>query len=211
MPRTPRTPKPKGFDPKIEARVQDALRYHRIDGVGVRTAARMAGAPVDWVRCRLKGLKATGTRGGFTANLSIPQEAAIVEYIEVFDSIGLNPSVDMVKETANTILRKDFEAMGSNRLKWSRHKSVKLTAAAKRVDPHWFSRFLKWHPQLEKKWQKTLDKSRKKAHNKETIQNHFDRIKMKIVEWWIKNSNIWNFDETDWQIDIKKEQKIVYI
>ena len=126
MPRQAR--QPKGFNPVVEQRVQEALGYIRDDGMAVRAAATKAQAPYSRVRGRLKGHEPTGTRGGANSNLSAEQETLVVNYIEVLDGIGLNPSTEMVKQAANHLLRIEFDALDLSQFQRSAHKAVKVVA-----------------------------------------------------------------------------------
>ncbi len=175
--------------------------------MAVRAAATKAQAPYSRVRGRLKGHEPTGTRGGANSNLSAEQETLVVNYIEVLDGIGLNPSTEMVKQAANHLLRIEFDALDLSQFQRSAHKAVKVVAEPKKVDPHWFGRFLKRHPQTMKRWEKIL--ARRKESHREAIKAHFDRVGAWVKELHIKERDIWDFDETGWHIGVRNKQEVV--
>jgi hypothetical protein len=126
--------------------------------------------------------------------LSKVQDSALYRYIEILDKHDLSPSPTLVEKAANSILSEDH--------------TDPLTPPPT-VSEHWAKRFFNRHPEFKLRKTRAIDLDRKKAHEPETIQGWFDRLKQIIEQHGIHESDMWNFDETGFNIGIGRDQWIV--
>jgi Tc5 transposase DNA-binding domain len=120
--------------------------------------------------------------------LSEVQERALLQYILTLDEIGQSIRYDYVSSIANGMLKEDHQGSGS----------------APVVGQHWAQRFLNRHPELHKAKQKPLELQWKLAHDPEVLKNWFGRFQALSEKYGVYNEDIWNFDETGFQIGVGK-------
>jgi DDE superfamily endonuclease/Tc5 transposase DNA-binding domain len=167
----------------------------REDGerVNVAAKAREIGVHKDRLYRRLKGVGPRTTRKPINSKLSVVQEASLMRYILCLDDIGQAVRYDWISHVANAILAED-------------HTDDDLPPS---VGSHWARRFLNRHPELHKARQKPLELERKLAHDPEVISNWFERFQRLQEKYSVQKEDIWNFDETGFQIGVGKSQWIV--
>lgn len=105
--------------------------------------------------------------------------------------MGLVPKRKQIEAAANSILR---EAYGVTSL---------------RVSEHWIKRFLGRHPEYYRRRRRALDLERMQAHDKSSIELWFRSYHDAIERYGITPQDIWNFDETGFQIGVGKDQFII--
>jgi hypothetical protein len=69
---------------------------------------------------------------------------------------------------------------------------------------HWFARWAKRHPEIHETITKTLANDRKQGLKDFDIKEWFELLKQCKEEFDIDDGDIWNFDETGFQVGIIK-------
>ena len=182
----------------IDERAQQAVDEIRQEieagkKVCVAAKARKYRVPKDRVHRRLKGIGPRGGRRPANTKLSIIQEASLLQYIHALDGIGQSIRLDQVSSTANAILQHNY----------IENSPVPV------VGRHWSGRFLERYPELRKAKQKPLELERKLAHDPAVLENWFERFRQLRERFSVQDEDIWNFDETGFQIGVGKSQWIV--
>jgi len=106
----------------------------------------------------------------------------------------------MITSCANSILRRSYDSAAA---------ASDPTIPPPTVSSLWTSRFLKRHPELHIRKQKTLERQSKEAHHPDNIRTWFERYKAVCDEKAIQEGDRYNFDETGFQIGVGHDQWIV--
>lgn len=145
------------------------------------------------IQRRLKGIGPRTSRKPKNYKLSEVQEQALLQYILSLDEIGHSIRYDYVSKVANEMLKED--SIGDD--------------CVPTVGRNWAVRFLNRYPELHKAKQKPLELERKLAHDPDMVQNWFERFQALRERYNVFDEDIWNFDETGFQIGVGKSQWIV--
>ena len=97
----------------------------------------------------------------------------------------------MVETAANSILKEGHT-----------HKSLPPPT----IGGHWLNRFFQRHPEYRIRKRRAIDLDRKRAHEPATIQAWFEKLKATIDTYGITEEDIYNFDETGFNIGVRKDQ-----
>lgn len=104
---------------------------------------------------RWNGMASKSTRIPAKKRLTEEQEQSVIDYLTRNHERGMALAVKRVEEAANFILGEGFRAVGKQ----------------------WFKRFLKRHPDLKRRRQRTLASERKDAFNVEELEYYFKQLK----------------------------------
>ena len=140
------------------------------------------------IRRRLKNIGPRTSRKSTNYKLTEVQERTLLQYILSLDEIGQSIRYDYVSKVTNDILKEG-------------HIEEGLTSV---INDHWTKCFLNRHPKLHKTKQKPLELERKLVHDPDLVQNWFERFQTLREKYEVFNEDIWNFDETDFQIKVEK-------
>ena len=137
---------------------------------------------------RLRG-RAT-RRDGQTPNrkLTASEEQALIDRIIELDNHGYSPPLPYVRQMANRLLQQRLPG------------SV--------VGPNWLTRFLKRH-KLIAKYLRKYDYQRAKCEDLEVINQWFEQIQATITQYGIAPEDIYNFDESGFQMGVISTAKVV--
>jgi hypothetical protein len=177
-----------------EAILQAVQAYERDKNQKITNLARQYGVSYHRLRRRCLGLASRITRTPPNKILTDDQESALMAWIKRVDDIGAPPTVDLVTNCANSILRRanpDQESPPT-------------------VGPNWSYRFIERLPdQYKRIKQKPIDPKRLISEDIGVIQTWFDRLQIVLDTYKITPSNIWNFDETGFRIGQGKDEAVV--
>jgi hypothetical protein len=180
---------------KVEARIKDAIdAMKREKKPNISHYARRFNVPYQRLRMRWNGKDSRSSRPPTNRLLSEAQELSLCRYINVLDDLDISPLPRMVENCANSILR---EAHSDK------------PGPPPQIGEHWLSRFYLRHPEYKIRKRRAIDLDRKQAHQPEVIQDWFNRLFNTINEYGIAEEDIWNFDETGFNIGIGRDQWIV--
>ena len=183
---------PQSCDSTIEFRVKDALQMH--PSTKPTTVARQFSIPRSRLLHRLDGIPPRAGIPATNTKLSKPEESALCRYIDRLDHINLPTRKTFIHDTANFILR--ARALRAEQ------------ANPPTVGKQWVDRFIKRYkynviPSY------VLDANRHASENPEAINDWFVKFKAVVSEHGIVADDIWNMDETGFQIGVGKDQMVV--
>lgn len=128
-------------------------------------------------------------RAPTTASIT-PQEQALIRWIGILDDANVAPTTQEINDAANGILLRS----GSDR----------------RVGKNWAYYFLKRLPnEYEHIVQKTMEAKRMDAEKLPAIIDWFERLNVVLQRYKFGPRNIYNFDESGFQLGQGKSQRVV--
>jgi hypothetical protein len=77
------------------------------------------------------------------------------------------------------------------------------------VSERWITRFIKRHDELTSKYTRKYDYQRAKCEDPEIINQWFDLVQNTIVKYGILEQDIYNFDETGFQMGVAHTAKVI--
>ena len=181
---------PKKFD-ELEDRVQEALRaYHDRDKPKMTKLAEEFGIPYQRLKRRVRGRNSRSARPGTNNCLDKAQEQALISWIGALDDANAPPSPQAIESCANEMLAR----RGFNR----------------RVGKNWAYYFIKRLPNdYSHIVQKPMEAERMNAERLPTIIDWFNRLEVALKQYQVGPKNIYNFDESGFQIGQGKSQRVV--
>ena len=143
--------------------------------LSVRQAASIYSVPRTTLQARRDGR--TSRRDSIVNSklLTISEEGAILKYILQLDSQGLPPRYTNVEDMANQLLSE---------------------RGGRRVGARWAKNFVHRQPELTTRFQRRYDYQRAKCEDLTIICGWFELLKNTIAKYGIRESEIYNFDET---------------
>jgi hypothetical protein len=178
---------------EIEAKVAAASAAMDADPrLNAAKAARQFGAPYHRLLRRRKGVPPSHTRGGHNKKLSPIQDEALRDYIFMLYSCGTPANYDTVRLAANRLLYYD--------------SSNPESAVSARWTKDWIKR---QQPFLKTLKTKPIAAKRLDAHIVEDIEEHFKAFKRCKAHWKIQDEDIYNFDETGFQIGVTSGENVL--
>ena len=178
----------------VEQRIKNAIEDYQSGKISMLSrACREWGVPVGRVRSRMAGHKPIENNKGGNGRLSDAQELAVCQYVERLSSIGLHPTLPMIRGAATAILRMSLQEEIPLEVE-NRDETIRLAVHA--VDEYWTRRFMARHPEFSKKKTTRLSADRSEAHDVESIRGFFYKWKAAIEDNAIQLGDVYNFDET---------------
>jgi Tc5 transposase DNA-binding domain/DDE superfamily endonuclease len=183
---------------EIELRIQAALvELEESQRPNARRTARDFDVPYRrlWRRWTSRTMSLVDN-GGHNKALGKAQEAAICQYIDLLEAMGLPIREKTLPQTANDILRRHHEQSGAE-------------GPPRQVSKMWAVRFLRRHPDYKKRAMKPLSQLRKRAHDPEGIEKWFDGLRRVREERGILDEDIHNMDETGFRIGCGRAHMVI--
>jgi hypothetical protein len=116
------------------------------------------------------------------------EESVIVQYILDLDAKGFPPRLSGVEDMANRLLAE---------------------RDAGRVGTRWATKFVKRHPELTTRFNRKYDYQRAKCEDPEIIRGWFALVRNTIAKYGIQEADIYNFDETGFQMGVISTTMVV--
>ncbi|KAJ5969218.1 hypothetical protein N7501_005466 [Penicillium viridicatum] len=180
---------------EIESQIQLAMEsLSEQSKPNIRKTAREFAVPEGRLRRRWKGGKSFFQRQPNGRKLSTTQEGALCEYIDYFDTVGASINRRQIAIAANSILEED-------------HHDESIPPP--QIGDHWLQRFLKRHPKYYVRRRRALDIERATALDKTVVERWFEDYQRVVTEHSICQQDIYNFDETGFQIGVGRDQFII--
>ena len=178
-----------------EERIQlalEALRKGQISSV--RKAAGIYDVPHTTLHYRLHGRKTLGDAGEERQKLTPAEERALIDWILSLDARGHPPRVGRVREMAIYILKNS--RVGSP-----------ITST---IGEKWVNRFAKRHSDvLQSRFSRKFDYQRARCEDRGVICEWFELVRETIKKYEINEDDIYNFDETGFQMGIISSTRVV--
>jgi hypothetical protein len=193
-------PKPLQHEERVQLAF-NALRSGQIQGI--RKAADAFDVSKSTLHDRVKG---GGTRQQAQVKnrkLLPTEEAALIRWIESLDDRGMSPTIGYIRQMADLLLRERGSFMLLD-------ASIASTPApAMTVGENWVRRLLHRHPHLDTKYLRKYDYQRALCEDPEKISAWFARVQKTISEYGVLDNDIYNFDETGFQMGVASTSKVV--
>ena len=176
-----------------EGRLELAIQaYQRGEIRSYTKAAATYDIPRNTIKRRISGVPPQ--RGSISKNrLLIPtEEESLVQWVLSLDRRGMPPRIAVVRDMAQLLLTKRG---GSN--------------TPSQVGIHWVQRFINRHNELKSKYSRKHDYQRAQTEDPDLIRKWFKHVQNTIAEYGIHNDDIYNFDETGFQMDVISTAKVV--
>ena len=176
---------------ETEDRLSVALRvYHERKKPKIAPLAREFGVSYQQLRGRVRGRKSRSERSGPNKALDNAQEQALIAWIGILDDANISPTPKDIESCANEILARN----GSDR----------------RVGKNWAYDVLRRLPNdYNHIIQKPMEAERMDAERLPTIIDWFHRLGVALKHYKIGPKNIYNFDESGFQLGQGKSQRVV--
>ena len=126
-----------------------------------------------------------------TSKLTYTEELVLIQRVLDLDAQGFPARLSVVRETADLLL------------------------ASRGIDPaptvgvNWPSTFVKRCPKLRTVYTRKYDYQRKQCEDRKLIQDWFDLVRNTIAKYGIVEDDIYNFDETGFQMGVISTAKVV--
>jgi hypothetical protein len=173
----------------LEDRVSLAVKaYKNGQFKSIRAAAAAYDIPRSTLTYRISGRKARVDIQPNCQKLTNLEEASLKKWILDMDERGLPPTHAMVRKMADILLH---ERNGES------------------VSERWITRFIKRHDELTSKYTRKYDYQRAKCEDPEIINQWFDLVQNTIVKYGILEQDIYNFDETGFQMGVAHTAKVI--
>jgi hypothetical protein len=180
---------------KIEKQVAKAMDpLSQQSKPNIAKTAREFNVPEGRLRYRWNGGKSLFQRQPNGRKLSSAQESALFQSIDYFDKAGAAINQSQITVAANSILE---EA----------HTDPAIPPP--KVGDHWTHQFLKRNPQYYRRRRRALDIERSREMDKGVVEKWFEEYTRIVEENGILPGDIYNFDETGFQIGVGKDQWII--
>ena len=180
-----------------EARIQQAILCVRdVKNVKISLLAREFDVPYQRLRARLAGRGLRDNCGGGGKLLDEVQEKVLISYLQKMKDTGIYAKQYMLDGIANWLLAEE-------------HKAADPTTPPPTIGVNWSTRWLKRHPEWKAKKMQPLDLNRLNAEDVNVLTEWYLQFYNAMAQFGILPSDLYNFDETGFRIDIGRRQKIL--
>jgi DDE superfamily endonuclease/Tc5 transposase DNA-binding domain/helix-turn-helix, Psq domain len=192
--------KPLQHEDRLQLATQ-ALSFGQI--TSIRKAAAAFDVPYATLRGRVVGRVSRQQSQITSRKLQPTEEAALIQWIESMDDRGMSPTIGYIRQMADLLLRE----RGSLVL-----LDASVTAVADEhntVGEKWVRRFLDRQPGLKSKYSRKYDYQRALCEDPKVVLAWFQRVQKTIESNGILDCDIYNFDETGFQMGVASTAKVV--
>src|SRR5450432_2354198 len=157
----------------------------------LRAAASAYDVPESTLRSRVKGVSSRRDSEPRNRKLTITEESTLVQWILSMDQRGLSPRSDSVRQMANLLIEKRSDSSQSS------------------VSKLWVYNFVQRHQALQSRYNRKYDYQRAKCEDPKVIRDWFHLIQNTIAKYGIQEEDIYNFDETGFQMGVITTAKVI--
>ena len=157
----------------------------------VRAAAELFDVPRSTLQYRINKHPARRDTRPASCKLTETEESTLVQWILSMDERGLPPSSDIVRQMANLLLQK-------------RSQNQRDT-----VGRLWVYNFVRRQEVLKSRYNRKYDYQRAKCEDPMTIRDWFRLVRNTIARYGILDEDIYNFDETGFQMGVIVTAKVI--
>ena len=173
-----------------ETRVQmalDALKKGQFKSQ--RAAALAFDIPETTLRRRIRGVVSRPQKTANCQKLSDTEESTLLAWILDMDKRGLPLHLPIVRHLAQLL--------------------VSACLPSTTIGENWVNRYVKRHPELKSKYTRKYDYQRAKCEDSSLIQSWFMRVQETIQKYGILTEDIYNMDETGFQMGVASTSKVI--
>jgi hypothetical protein len=172
-----------------EGRILLAIRSIENNQIqSVRRAATVYNVPRNTLHRRLNNILSRRDCTPNSMKLDKLEETAIIQYVLDLDSRGFSPRLCFVRDMAD-------------KLRSARSRSP--------VGKNWADNFVNRTPGLKMRFRRKYDRQRALNEDPEVIQKWFELVRNTIAKHGICEDDIYNFDETGFQMGVISSGKVV--
>jgi len=157
----------------------------------LRAAAAFYDVPHATLYRRHAGVRPRRETRSATCKLTITEEEVLLQRVLDLDLQGFPPQLAIVRDIANILL--------SNRSQ----------QPAPTVGKNWVPNFVKRQPLLQTKYNRKYDYQRAMCEDPKQIQGWFRLVQNTVAKYGILQEDIYNFDETGFQMGVISTSKVV--
>lgn len=162
------------------------------------TSARAAAKSYDvlpsTLQNRINGRPAQRDSRPTNRKLTDTEESTLVQWILSMDQRGLPPRPDSVRQMANLLLQKRSNSSQGN---------------SPEVGKRWVTNLVQRHQALQTRYTCKYDYQRAKCEDPAIIRQWFHLVQNTITKYSIQDKDIYNFDETGFQMGVISTAKVV--
>jgi hypothetical protein len=159
----------------------------------LRAAAKAYDVPETTLRDRVKGIPARRDVVPNNRKLTTTEESTLIKLILSMDQRGLAPTKDTVHQMANLLLQKR-----------SQDQANPMT-----IGQRWVYNLVRRHPALKSRYNRKYDYQRAKCEDPALIRPWFQLVRNTIEKYGILDTDIYNFDETGFQMGVVSTAKVI--
>lgn len=160
----------------------------------LRAAARAYNVPPTTLKRRAK--RTLFRPDSRTHNLKLTQieETILIQWILSMDTRGISLTQALVHEMAELLLMERVQ---------------NASAISPKIGHCWVYRFIKRHSELKSRYNRKYDYQRAKCEDPKVIKAWFLLVRNTIAKYEIADEDIYNFDETGFQMKVIATAKVV--
>src|SRR5450432_3507787 len=159
-----------------------------------RAAAQAYDVPRTTLRRRVRNCPARRDTRPTNCKLTATEELTLVQWILSMDQRGLAPRPDSVRQMASLLLQKRSDSNSSSN---------------SQVGQKWVYNFVRRHQALQTRYNRKYDYQRAKCEDPQIIRDWFRLVENTIAKYGILAEDIYNFDETGFQMGVISTAKVV--
>src|SRR5450432_3088622 len=159
-----------------------------------RAAARAYDVSWKTLSRRARGQLSRRDRRSPNCKLTATEELTLVQWILSMDQRGLAPRPDSVRQMADLLLQK---------------RSNSNSNPISQVGQNWVYNFVQRHKALQTRYNRKYDYQRAKCEDPQVIKDWFRLVKNMIAKYGIQEEDIYNFDETGFQMGVILTTKVI--
>ena len=178
-----------------EGRITLALKAYK-DGyfTSLRAAADAYDVPASTLRSRAKGVPARHNLRPKNTKLLATEETALIKWIISMEERGLPVRSSSIQQMADLLLQKRSITDRENHLT---------------VGKNWVYNFVQRHDSLRSNYNRKYDYQRAKCEDPVVIRAWFRLVQNVIAKYGILDEDIYNFDETGFQMGVISTAKVI--
>jgi hypothetical protein len=177
---------------QIEGRISLALQaYNSTQLPSLRAAASAYDVPFTSLRDRHTGVPARAQSLANSRIFDNNEEQILLRKVLQLSDQGFPPQRAVVEDMANTMLR------------------TKNSSGPQRVGTNWVAKFVKRHPELSSVYNRKFDVQRAECEDPKLISLWFKLVGDTIAKYGVVEEDIFNFDETGFQMGVISTSKVI--
>ena len=185
---------------KREEILEDAIKkIQEGEFEGISHAVRETGLSKATLHGRLHEAKPKNKSQEKHQNLMEVEEKELAQWITLCTIIGRMPIPDVVCEMAEGIRRRCIKGVNEVGMELVHYEPI---------GKGWVSRFLKQFPYLQMEQEKKIEVVQLEA-NEEDYRDYFEKLRTVIDEFDVSPENIYNMDETGFNIGVTEDRHVV--
>jgi hypothetical protein len=178
-----------------EGRMALAIKSYKSGSfTSIRSAANTYGIPESTLRSRLQGRPSLEEKRSANLKLTDTEEQTLVNWILSMDERGLPVRIALIRDMANLLLQK---------------RTGTDASSTRTIGPRWPYNFVRRHDSLRTRYNRKYDYKRALCEDPIVIRDWFRLVRNTIAKYGIQEEDIYNFDETGFQMGVITTAKVI--